>query len=193
VTILKYLLSLNGITPARVDIDIKDSRSQGTALYWSCGFGQLRTASFLIGAGANPLLLDKDGLSCLALASRWAQLDVVQMLIAHSPSLLTIPTLARAGGKYPIHHVARWGHDRLLTWYITNHPITIQQVDGEGNTPLHEAARWSRLSTVQLLCDTITVQSERLRTNAAGLTPLQLACTAEIRALIERSNPPPST
>ncbi|TPX33093.1 hypothetical protein SmJEL517_g03940 [Synchytrium microbalum] len=95
-----------------------------------------KSAKLLLSHGANPDIQNKDDLSALHLACRDAELDMVDLLLEASPSLVHLRSRA---GRLPMHIACARGSYDIAIALIDAAPDTIDAIDAGGSTPLHEA------------------------------------------------------
>ena len=69
--------------------------------------------------------------------------DIFDLLIEKGANLQQV--------KYPLHRAVRFGTLPLLRKIIDLSPDLINQQDGNGNTPLHDAIYWNKLDIVKYL------------------------------------------
>lgn len=146
------------------------------ALFDAARTGRVERALELIDAGADPHALPAEGArdqrSLGALAAVLPDLRLLRTLIAHGVDL----NHAHAGVT-PLLAATRdsWhGRPDAVTTLLAN-GADPRIADGDGNTPLHHAARSSDPGVVALLRD---AAAELDALNHDGLTPLGVACVA---------------
>jgi len=176
------------------------NKKKETPLHVACESGDVGCAEVLLAHNANPNVTDVEGRSALHLAVQRGYDDLVPILLAHGADA-KVPD---AGGLTPLHWAARMGHPEIAQCLlgITDPPTggvpvdrltLLRAVDKEGNTPIHLAA--SEPDSQQLALDLLTaLEAEgkgpcsdvlRLQTKG-GFSPLHLACSAGISAVVRR-------
>ncbi|HYM86949.1 MAG TPA: ankyrin repeat domain-containing protein, partial [Pseudoxanthomonas sp.] len=145
------------------------------SLFAAARAGRVERALELLDAGADPRALPedpRDQRSLATLAAVLPDLRLLRALIAHGIDL----NHAHAG-MTPLLAATRdsWhGRPDAVTTLLAN-GADPRVADGEGNTPLHHAARSSDPGVAALLRD---AAAETDALNAEGITPLGVACVA---------------
>ncbi|WP_242101847.1 ankyrin repeat domain-containing protein [Lysobacter sp. M2-1] len=158
------------------------------ALFAAARGGRVDRALQLLDAGADPQALpppeDRDQRSLAVLAAVLPDLRLLRALIARGVDLN-----AAHAGMTPLLAATRdsWhGRPEAVMTLLTN-GADPRAADGEGNTPLHHAARSSDPGVAALLRDAAAELDVR---NRDGVTPLGIACAAGnwrlARFLLER-------
>lgn len=169
-----------------------DGADLDAALYDAARHGRAERALSLLDAGANPHALPpadaRDQRTLPMLASVLPDLRLLRTLIAHGVDLN-----AAHAGMTPLIAATRdsWhGRPEAVMTLLTN-GADPRTADGEGNTPLHHAARSSDPGVAALLRDAGADIDPLNRDHAS---PLALACTAGnwrlARFLLERGATP---
>lgn len=158
------------------------------ALYAAARTGRVDRALELLDAGADPFALpppdDRDQRSLAVLAAVLPDLRLLRALIARGVDLNT-----PHAGMTPLLAATRdsWhGRPEAVMTLLAN-GADPRATDGEGNTPLHHAARSSDPGVAALLLD---AAAELGAINGEGFTPLGVACSVGnwrlARFLLER-------
>jgi ankyrin repeat protein len=116
-------------------------------------------------------LVDLDGWTPLAFATRNAQLAAVELLIEKGASI----EHRNLEGTSAL-HLAGASYDPRLIQHFVRQDVNLDLADGQGNTALHHSAGWGYLENIQLLLAAGANINSR---NHSGLTPLGLAEKAE--------------
>jgi len=59
----------------------------------------------------------------------------------------------KSSGRTALHKASFWGHDATVHFLIHDCKVNVNPVDHNGDTPLHDAARFGHVKVVQLLLD----------------------------------------
>ena len=154
-----------------------------------CGSGTLLTfhppvISFLLENGANPdSQTNENGASVLAGLCYVNQVECAKLLLEHGAN----PNLGRTSTlETPLHHVLANDASEELIFLLINHGADVNaktnpglysynyygDTPTRGETPLHRAAAYATLETIQLLLD---AGSDRCTTDTNGNTPYHWA------------------
>jgi len=128
----------------------------------------------LMRAGANPLAVDFKNRSALHFAS---SANSVQVLLHFNVS----STRSAAFGLTPLHKAAAEGNTNVLEALLAARASEVDEVDFTGNAGLHFAVSSGAASTVAALLRWCARTSQA---NDAGLLPIQLAKTEDMRRLL---------
>lgn len=156
------------------DLDAVDEADPDAALYAAARNGRVDRALHLLEAGADPHALplagEKDQRSLPVLAALLPDLRLLRALIAQGVDLNHVHA-----GMSPLLAATRdsWhGRPDAVMTLLAN-GADPRMADGEGNTPLHHAARSSDPGVAALLRDAAAELDVR---NGEGITPLGVAC-----------------
>ncbi|QPC70356.1 hypothetical protein HYE68_001108 [Fusarium pseudograminearum] len=192
--------------------DSPDSIDMTEALIWAVERKQMELLQELIGQGADVNLPAKDGWTCLNLAAKFANHEILQVLLKNGADVTGI------GGKYgltALHWAASVGDSQGVEILISHGSnadaqstvgiyalnlaanngcvktiralleadASIHYLDHQGFSPLHEACRSGRDDAVQLLIERGADISMKCRD---GQTPLHAAALAGQYKIIKR-------
>ena len=155
------------------DVDDKLLWYRRTALHFAAVYGNSYICSLLLSRGANVSQTDEDGDTPLHLAAYFRHVDICQLLVDHKADVTSVNN----EGKTPLHRaVDRYLSDSptVCRPLITNESVNV--ADFLGNRPLHIAARYGYIQTVQLLVD---CGADVNVLNEDGQTPLHTAAGRE--------------
>ena len=157
-------------------LPLADEEDLDAALFAAARAGRVERALELLDAGADPHALPaadpRDQRSLATLAAVLPDLRLLRALIGHGIDLNHVHA-----GMTPLLAATRdsWhGRPDAVTTLLAN-GADPRAADGEGNTPLHHAARSSDPGVAALLRD---AAAETDALNAEGITPLGVACMA---------------
>jgi ankyrin repeat protein len=162
-----------------------------TALHAAARSGGSKAVACLIGAGAdaNQPLPDDHNFTPLMIACAENQLDASRVLLAAGARVNDRDD----GGSTPLHwavyaarpreihrygptgpHTTQWipRADAPLVELLIDHHAALQAIDGEHNTPLHQAAMMNARAAAALL---VAAGADRTARNRQGKTPYDLA------------------
>ena len=129
-----------------------DTRGEGgqTALMSACLRGHAEVALLLLESGADVLLGEKDGYTCLHGAGFQGRPEVVRRVLASFPNT---PNTAHKDGFHPIHR-ACWGretrHADAVKAFV-EHGVPHDVRASSGETPLDIARRIGNAQTIAVL------------------------------------------
>lgn len=139
-----------------------------TPLHWATREGHLSMVILLLKHGADPTLLDKEGLNCLHLATQNGYTSIVAYLLAVGYEI----NCADANGMTPL----MWAAFRVKTSDPTRLLITLgaslNLTDRNRNTALHWAVYYRNRTAFQLL---VKAGANVFIENSSGDTPLDIA------------------
>jgi hypothetical protein len=126
----------------------------------------LGAVQLLLDSGADPNVVDNDGMSLVQHALRIGSIDLVAALLSKGVN----PNTADSTGATPVHAAALWS-DASAMRLLLEHGAELELRDQFGNTPLHVAARASNKEVVRLLLERGAPVNAR---NKRNQTPLDL-------------------
>lgn len=139
-----------------------------TPLHWATREGHLQMVILLLKHGADPTLLDKEGLNCLHLATQNGYTSIVAYLLAVGYEINCPDT----NGMTPL----MWAAFRVKTSDPTRLLITLgaslNLTDRNRNTALHWAVYYRNRTAFQLL---VKAGANVFIENSSGETPLDIA------------------
>ncbi|NXC42771.1 ANR16 protein, partial [Penelope pileata] len=125
-------------------------RADWTPLMMACTRQNLEVIKELVEHGANPLLKNKDGWNCFHIASREGHLQVLQYLLAVSPSSWdTESTIKRT----PLHTAAMHGCFDAVELLLERCQYKPDSRDNCGVTPFMDAIQNGHVNIAQLLLE----------------------------------------
>lgn len=161
--IVKFLLEKNA------EVDAIGGDLFSTPLHWASRQGHLASVVLLVNAGANPLLKDAEGCSCIHLAAQFGHTAVVAYLIARDVSPDTFDTGGMTALMWSSWKILSLDPVRLLLTLGAN--PNLQDLT-HGNTALH----WAILARNPRAIHTLIFKGKAnldIR-NQNGKAPLQL-------------------
>ena len=149
-----------------------------TPLMITCYNGHMNVATYLVEHGANVLLQDKNGNTCLHFAAEKGHVEVVSKLLGlgakENPDYVNA---TKHSGTTPLMITCYNGHMNVAT-YLVEHGANVHQTDKYGDTCLHYAAERGHVEVVsQLLA--VGAKENPDYVNARdddGSTPLMVTC-----------------
>ena len=173
VDIVKYFISLN------VEINPIGGELSSTPVHWATREGHLAMVILLLKNGADPTLLDKEGLNCLHLATQNGFTSIVAYLLAKGYEI-NCPDI---NGMTPL----MWAAFRVKTSDPTRLLITLgaslNLTDKNRNTALHWAVYYRNRTAFHLL---IKAGANIFIQNSSGDAPLDMAKKLRISWFVKK-------
>lgn len=162
IEIVKYFLGCNA------EVNAVGGELGSTPLHWAVREGHLPMVILLLKHGADPMLLDKEGVNCLHLAAQNGYTSIVAYLLAKGYEI----NCADSNGLTPL----MWAAFRVKTSDPTRLLITfgasLNLTDRNRNTALHWAVYYRNRTAFQLL---LAAGANVFIENSSGETPLDIA------------------
>ena len=125
--------------------------------------------------------MTEGGISLLVAAIFNNRSDVVNTLLSHNETNINQPTM---DGKTPVYHAAVRGVNEILRMLLENQ-ADLHLQDENGLTPLHGAAGYNDIETVDIILNTTAGRKLLNTTTKDGLTPLHIAVATNQSNIVE--------
>lgn len=159
---------LNNVCDFWSTLDTRDA-VQHTALHLATMSGSRETVTTLVARGAAVSCCNVNGHSPLHIALSTQRNDIVEILLSYG----AYPCLSSGNAQHPLHIATETENNRACELLLKSSHTW--QVDQDGNSPLHLAARYSNGQIMKILTSVFN-QEERLnQTNNHGDAALHLA------------------
>lgn len=139
-----------------------------TPLYWAALSGQQGVMHWLISQQADVNLADQHGCTPLFVAATCGQVGPIEQLLQAGAN----PWVRDSLGWTPLHAAAAGGHIEAVHCLTDESPLTLDERDYQGHTPLHVAVLADQVAVVDHILQ--TGGNANAKTNV-GDTPLHLA------------------
>ncbi|XP_035256253.1 nuclear factor NF-kappa-B p100 subunit isoform X3 [Anguilla anguilla] len=171
--VVQQLVCANITLPQQHILNTQNHLSQ-TPLHLAVITRQHKVADFLLRAGADPALLDRDGRSAVHLAATLGDEGMLRVLLFHlgerHAHLLNTPDYS---GLFPLHLAVRKGGERSLRVLVEGGANVNAAELKSGSTALHLAVRENLFKMACLLITELTADVNAC--TFGGNTPLHLA------------------
>lgn len=152
-----------------LNINYQDKEGN-SALHYAISRHELTFIAPLCAAGANPMLLNVDGQSCLHIAAKQADPTVIRTLLIHSTIANENINALNDEGDSPLTVAVKAENLQVVNLLVRKNASTLE-LDLEGNMPLHWAAKIGNAQIARRLIGTSAISHR----NNDGYTPLMLA------------------
>ncbi|XP_036402540.1 nuclear factor NF-kappa-B p100 subunit isoform X1 [Megalops cyprinoides] len=161
--------------PQQKILNIRNHLSQ-TPLHLAVITKQHTVVDFLLKAGADPTLLDRDGRSVVHLAAALGDEAMLHVLLSHLEERHAhLLNAADYNGLYPVHLAVRKGAERILRALVEAGAEVNAAELKSGSTPLHLAVRENLFKVACLLITELKADVNAC--TFGGNTPLHLAAS----------------
>jgi ankyrin repeat protein len=89
--------------------------------------------------------------------AQWGHIEAVKLLCERG----AIHTLKDKDGATPFFRACKWGHYQVVKYFLETQCADPNEIDSQGNTALHFAARFGQLEVVTLLVKTFHVDANK--------------------------------
>jgi ankyrin repeat protein len=156
-----------------MEVDIRDSVHDNTALTWAAARGHDSIVSLLLDTGkVNLESKDSLGRTPLSLAAEYGHDAVVRLLL--NTGKVNLDSEDSKYGRTPLTWAAGYGQDAVVTLLLSTGKVNLSSRDSRGQTALLWAAREGHDAVVRLLLNTGKVDIES-KDSKYGRTPLSWA------------------
>jgi ankyrin repeat protein len=153
-------------------IEQKKGNRNITPLGVAVNRGNIRIATLLLEAGANPNSVDVEGLNPIAIAARENELQMIRLLLHHGGEVLAAT----------ITMVVDRNHSGVMCIFIENGLVGVERKNRRGRTPMHVAALYDNQHLFHVL---VELNGNVRATADNGATPLHYAAQEGHNRLVE--------
>ena len=166
-------------------------KTSGSALIRASRFGHVDSVRILLEEGADPCIVDNEGLTAAAHALAFDHQNVVECFVATAMvtnrenachddvSKILQPYLVPSSTEpicnidtTALHITAQWGSIKCISYLLMSNTADVNVALVDGTTPLHAASRWGHVTCVKEL---LMAGADVNRRDITGNTPVELA------------------